>query len=254
MDRRYRKAIIAANWKLNITPSEAKRLTSAIMACSNAKDTAVVLCVPAIDLTIVKRALRQNRIAVGGQNCHFEEKGAYTGEVSAEMLADAGAKYVIIGDSERRNMFAETNEIIRKKVSAAINAGLRPIICVGESEEQRNMGITEEYIRIQVKSALYGLSDDDFRKVIFAYEPIWAIGTGKTPTPEQANEVCKAIRSCLREKYGARPSRATSILYGGSMTEQNAAAMLAMPHIDGGLIGGASLKPEAFAAIIEATK
>ncbi|MBO5973571.1 MAG: triose-phosphate isomerase, partial [Clostridia bacterium] len=204
--------------------------------------------------TIVKRALRQNRIAVGGQNCHFEEKGAYTGEVSAEMLADAGAKYVIIGHSERRNMFGETNEIIRKKVSAAINAGLRPIICVGESEEQRNMGITEEYIRIQVKSALYGLSDDDFRKVVFAYEPIWAIGTGKTPTPEQANEVCKSIRACLREKYGARPSRATSILYGGSMTEKNAAELLAMPHIDGGLIGGASLKPEAFAAIVAATK
>ena len=254
MDRRYRKAIIAANWKMNINPSEAKKLTTAMLKCSGVKDTSVVLCVPAIDLTTVKRVLRQSRIAVGGQNCHYEDTGAFTGEVSAQMLYDAGAKYVIIGHSERRTMFGETDEIIRKKVAAAIRAGLRPIICVGETEEQREMGITEELVRIQVKSAVYGLDADDFRKVVFAYEPVWAIGTGKTATPEDANEVCKAIRACLREIYGARPSRGTSILYGGSMNEDNAAALVAMPHIDGGLIGGASLKPDAFAAIVAATK
>jgi len=254
MDRRYRKTIIAGNWKMNITPSEAKVLTSALLPLSSVKDTTVVLCVPAIDITTVKRTLRQSRIAVGGENCYFESKGAYTGEISPEMLVDAGAKYVIIGHSERRNIFGETDEIVRKKIVAAINAGLRPIICVGESEEQRAQGVTEEFIRTQIKSALYGLSADDFRKVIIAYEPIWAIGTGKTATPEDANEVCKLIRACLRELYGARPSRSISILYGGSMNEKNAAALLSMPHIDGGLIGGASLKPDAFAAIVEAAK
>ena len=254
MDRRYRKTIIAGNWKMNVAPSEAKKLTTALAHQISVKDTAVVLCVPTIDLTVVKRTLRQTRIAVGGQNCHFEEKGAYTGETSPQMLVDAGAKYVIIGHSERRTMFGETDEIVRKKVAAAISAGLRPIICVGESEEQRAQGVTEEHIRTQVKSAIYGLSPEDFRKIIIAYEPIWAIGTGKTATPEDANEVCKLIRACLREMYGARPSRSISILYGGSMNEKNAAALLAMPHVDGGLIGGASLKPEAFAAIVEASK
>jgi triosephosphate isomerase len=239
---------------MNVTPSEAKKLTNAIMACTHAKDTTVILCVPAIDLPAVKRALRQSKIAVGGQNFHFEPSGAYTGEISAEMLADAGAKYVILGHSERRGMFGESDDSINKKVAAAIKAGLRPIICVGESRQQRDMGIAEEVVRIQVKSALYGLSDDDFRKVIFAYEPIWAIGTGNNATPEDANEMCKAIRSCLREKYGARPSRATSILYGGSMNEHNAADLIAMPHVDGGLIGGASLKPDAFAAIVAAAR
>lgn len=254
MDRRYRKTIIAANWKMNVNPSDAKKLTNAMLPTAAAKDTTVVLCVPAIDLTIVKRTLRQSRIAVGGQNCHFEDNGAYTGETSAQMLADAGAKYVILGHSERRNMFGETDEIVRKKVVAAINAGLRPIICVGESEEQRAQGLTEEHIRTQVKSAVYGLSSEDFRKIIIAYEPIWAIGTGKTATPQEANEVCKQIRACLRELYGARPSRSISVLYGGSMNEKNAADLLAMPHIDGGLIGGASLKPDAFAAIVDAAK
>ena len=254
MDRRYRKTIIAANWKMNVNPSDAKKLTNAMLPTAAAKDTTVVLCVPTIDLTIVKRTLRQSRIAVGGQNCHFEDNGAYTGETSAQMLADAGAKYVILGHSERRNMFGETDEIVRKKVVAAINAGLRPIICVGESEEQRAQGLTEEHIRTQVKSAVYGLSSEDFRKIIIAYEPIWAIGTGKTATPQEANEVCKQIRACLRELYGARPSRSISVLYGGSMNEKNAADLLAMPHIDGGLIGGASLKPDAFAAIVDAAK
>ena len=254
MDRRYRKTIIAGNWKMNITPSEAKKLATALIPLSSAKDTSVVLCVPAIDLTTVKRTLRQTRIAVGGQNCHFESKGAFTGEISPEMLIDAGAKYVIIGHSERRSMFGDTDEIVCKKVAAAIKAGLRPILCVGETEEQRKQGITEEVIRTQIKSAVYGLSADDFRKIVVAYEPIWAIGTGNTATPEDANEVCKLIRSCLRELYGARPSRSISILYGGSMNEKNAAALLAMPHIDGGLIGGASLKPDAFAAIVDAAK
>lgn len=254
MDRRYRKTIIAGNWKMNITPSEAKKLTAALLPLSAVKDTSVVLCVPAIDITTVKRALRQTRIAVGGQNCHFESKGAFTGEISPEMLTDAGAKYVIIGHSERRSMFGDTDEIVRKKIAAAIKAGLRPILCVGETEEQRKQGVTEEFIRGQIKSALYGLSADDFRKIVVAYEPIWAIGTGNTATPEDANEVCKLIRACLRELYGARPSRSISILYGGSMNEKNAASLLAMPHIDGGLIGGASLKPDAFAAIVEASK
>ncbi|MBQ2819569.1 MAG: triose-phosphate isomerase [Clostridia bacterium] len=254
MDRRYRKTIIAGNWKMNITPSEAKKLTTALLPLSAVKDTSIVLCVPAIDITTVKRTLRQTRIAVGGQNCHFESKGAFTGEISPEMLIDAGAKYVIIGHSERRSMFGDTDEIVRKKIASAIAAGLRPILCVGETEEQRKQGVTEEIIRVQIKSAVYGLSADDFRKIVVAYEPIWAIGTGNTATPEDANEVCKLIRTCLRELYGARPSRSISILYGGSMNEKNAKALLAMPHIDGGLIGGASLKPDAFAAIVEASK
>ena len=254
MDRRYRKVIIAGNWKMNVNPSEAKKLANALLPCAAVRDTTVVLCVPAIDLTVVKRVLRQSRIAVGGQNCHFEESGAYTGETSAQMLANAGAKYVIIGHSECRTMFGDTDEVVRKKVAAAIRDGLRPIICVGESELQREMGMTEDVIRSQVKSAVYGVSADEFRRVVFAYEPVWAIGTGKTATPEDANEICKLIRACLREKYGARPSRGVSILYGGSMNEKNAPALLAMPHVDGGLVGGASLDPDAFAAIVAATK
>lgn len=254
MDRRYRKTIIAGNWKMNITPSEAKKLASELTHLSSVKETSVILCVPAIDITTVKRALRQTRIAVGGQNCHFESKGAFTGEISPEMLVDSGAKYVIIGHSERRTMFGDTNDIVHKKVVAAIKAGLCPIICVGETEEQRTQGITAEVIRMQIKTAVSGLSAEEFRKIVIAYEPIWAIGTGNTATPDDANEVCKTIRICLRELYGARPSRSISILYGGSMNDKNAAALLAMPHIDGGLIGGASLKPDAFSAIVEASK
>ena len=252
MDRRYRKTIIAGNWKMNITPSEAKALTTALLPLSSVKDTTVVLCVPAIDITTVKRTLRQSRIAVGGENCYYETKGAYTGEISPEMLVDAGAKYVIIGHSERRNIFGETDEIVRKKIVAAINAGLRPIICVGESEEQRAQGVTEEFIRTQIKSALYGLSADDFRKVIIAYEPIWAIGTGLNASPEQAEEVCELIRTVVRKLYSSKNARAISILYGGSMNEKNAFELLAQPDIDGGLIGGASLVPEKFVQIIEA--
>ena len=183
---------------------------------------------------------------------HFEPKGAYTGEVSADMLKECGVKYVIIGHSERRQYFAETDETVNKKVKVALENGFRPIVCVGESLDEREQDIWSEIVRKQVKCAMQGVSVDDVKKVVIAYEPIWAIGTGKTATADQANEVCGAIRDCLRELYGARAARAITIQYGGSMNAKNAAELLSKPDVDGGLIGGASLKPNDFFAIIEA--
>ena len=183
---------------------------------------------------------------------YFEEKGAYTGEISADMLKDLGVKYVIVGHSERRQYFCETDTTVNKKVHAVLNAGMNPIICVGESLEQRETGITDEWIALQVKSALYGVPADKLRRCIIAYEPIWAIGTGKTATAEQAGEVCSNIRATIRGLYGARVARSVTIQYGGSMNPKNAAELLAQPDIDGGLIGGAALKPDQFVDIINA--
>ncbi len=252
MNRRYRKTVIAGNWKMNKTVPETKAFIGEIrQLASQAKWCEVVLCVPFTHLHSAVKAAKGTRIDIGAQNCHFEEHGAYTGEVSCSMLAELGVKYVIIGHSERREYFAENNITVGLKLKAALKAGLRPILCIGESLELREMDATFEHVRMQLKAALSGIAADSLRKITIAYEPIWAIGTGKTATAAQANEVCEEIRHCLRQMYGARAARGVSILYGGSMNEKNSDELLSMPDVDGGLIGGASLKAESFKAIIE---
>ena len=253
MNRKYRKTIIAGNWKMNMLASKVKPFADELKTMSpRVKWCETVVCVPFVMIPAAIKAFKDTRVAVGAENMNENEKGAYTGEVSAAMLADLGVKYVIIGHSERRQYYGETDISVNKKVKAAFEAGLIPIICVGESLEQRELGITIELISLQVKTALAGIPADRARKVVIAYEPIWAIGTGKTATSEQANEVCMSIRAVIRGLYGARVARAVTIQYGGSMNEKNAAELLAQPDIDGGLIGGASLVPEKFSAIIDA--
>ena len=252
MNRKYRKTVIAANWKMNKTPTETKAFMTefkAIMPKGRWCDVAI--CVPAVCIPAAVRAMRETRVGIGAENCNANASGAYTGEIATNMLVDAGCKYVIIGHSERRAM-GETDNDVNAKVKAALAADLIPIMCVGESLEQRETGITEEWITMQIKAGLNGVSEDKIRKIVIAYEPIWAIGTGKTATPEQAEEVCEHIRTVVRKLFGAKTARATSILYGGSMNEKNAYELLAQPDIDGGLIGGASLVPEKFVKIIEA--
>ncbi len=253
MNRRYRKTIIAGNWKMNKTPSETREFAEQFKAIlPKTKWCDIVVCVPAADLGAAVRAFKDSRVAVGAQNLYFEKSGAYTGEVSADMLADLGVRYVIVGHSERRTLFGETDRIVNKKVHAALEAGLNPIICVGESLEQREMGVTMELIALQVKSALAGVGAEQVRRCVIAYEPIWAIGTGKTATSEQAEEVCSAIRALIRAMYGARVARSVTIQYGGSMKPGNAAELLSHEDIDGGLIGGASLEPKTLMDIVHA--
>ena len=253
MNRKYRKTIIAGNWKMNKVPSEVKPFAEELKVLNpRAKWCETVVCVPFVQIPAAVKAFKDSRVAVGAENLNENEKGAYTGEISAAMLVDLGVKYVIIGHSERRQYYGETDVSVNKKVHAALGAGLNPIICVGESLEQRELGITIELITLQVKTALANVPAEKMRKVVIAYEPIWAIGTGKTATAEQANEVCSAIRGVIRSIYGARIARAVTIQYGGSMNEKNAAELLAQPDIDGGLIGGAALIPEKFSAIIDA--
>ena len=252
MNRKYRKTVIAGNWKMNKTPSETKEFMTAFKAMlPKGRWCDIALCVPAVCIPAAVRAMRETRVGIGAENCNQNASGAYTGEVATNMLVDAGCKYVIIGHSERRAM-GETDKDVNEKVLAALDAGLIPILCCGESLEQRELGITEEWITMQIKSALAGVDETRIRKVVIAYEPIWAIGTGRTATPEQAEEVCESIRSVIRKLYGSKIARATSILYGGSMNDKNAYDLLAQPDIDGGLIGGASLVPEKFLKIIEA--
>ena len=253
MNRRYRKTVIAGNWKMNMTATETRKFAEELKRIMpRAKWCDTVICVPACNITAAVKAFKELRISVGAENLYFEEKGAYTGEISAAMLRDLGVKYVIVGHSERRQYFGETDAAVNRKVHAALDAGLSPIICVGESEEQREMGVTQDWIALQVKTALYGVPAEKLRRCIIAYEPIWAIGTGKTATAQQAGEVCTAIRATIRGLYGARVARSVTIQYGGSMNPKNAAELLAQPDIDGGLIGGASLKPEQFVEIIHA--
>ena len=253
MNRRYRKTIIAGNWKMNKTPSETKAFAEEFKALlPKTKWCDVVLCVPFVDVPAAVRAFKDSRVAVGAENLYFEKSGAFTGEVSADMLADLDVKYVIIGHSERRQYFGETDITVNKKVHAALEAGLSPIICVGESLEQREMGVTMELIAFQVKSALAGVPAEQMRRCVIAYEPIWAIGTGKTATGEQAAEVCTFIRATIRAIYGARVARGVTIQYGGSMNPKNAAELLSHEDIDGGLIGGASLKPDQLMEIVHA--
>ena len=238
-----RKKIVAGNWKMNMTPSEAVALAETLKPLVADSQADVVFCVPALDVVPVVNAVKGSNIAVGAENLYFEDKGAYTGEISADMILDAGAKYVIIGHSERREYFKETDEIVNKKVLKALEKGLLPILCCGESLTQREQGITIEWVRMQIKIALQGVSKEEAEKVVIAYEPIWAIGTGKTATTEQAQEVCGAIRQVLREIYDDETAEKIRIQYGGSVNEGNAAELFAQPDIDGGLVGGASLKP-----------
>ena len=253
MNRKYRKTVIAGNWKMNKTPSETKEFMTQLKAIlPKGRWCDVALCVPAVCIPAAVRAMRETRVGIGAENCNANASGAYTGEIATNMLVDAGCKYVIIGHSERRQYYNETDFTVNKKVHAAINAGLIPIVCVGESLEQRELGITMELIALQVKSALAGVPAEKLRKCVIAYEPIWAIGTGLTATPEQAEEVCENIRTVVRKLYSSKNARAISILYGGSMNDKNAFELLAQPDIDGGLIGGASLVPEKFVKIIEA--
>ena len=249
-----RKTIIAGNWKMNKTPKEAEALLGDVLNVAKGAACEVVVCTPYVDLPCACAVAKGSNVNVGAQNLHFKASGAYTGEISAAMLQELGVGYVIIGHSERREYFAETDATVALKIGAALAAGLTPILCVGESLEQREQGIMGEHIRTQIKIALADVSAADMGKVVIAYEPIWAIGTGKTATSEQAQEVCKLIRDTLVELYDDATAQSVSILYGGSMNAKNAAELLAQPDIDGGLIGGASLKAEDFGKIIAAAK
>ena len=239
-----RKKIIAGNWKMNKTPSEAVALVNELKPLVANEDVDVVFCVPAIDIIPAMEAAKGSNICIGAENMYFEESGAYTGEISPNMLTDAGVKYVVLGHSERREYFAETNETVNKKMLKAFEHGLTPIMCCGETLEQREQGVTMDFIRQQVKVGFQNVTADQAKTAVIAYEPIWAIGTGKTATTEQAQEVCKAIRECIAEVYDEATAEAIRIQYGGSVNAATAPELFAQPDIDGGLVGGASLKPD----------
>ena len=239
-----RRKIIAGNWKMNMTPSQAVELINTLKPLVVTDEADVVFCVPAIDIIPAVEAAKGTNIEIGAENMYFEEKGAYTGEIAPDMLTDAGVKYVIIGHSERREYFAETDETVNRKVLKAFEHGLTPIICCGESLTQREQGITIDWIRQQIKIAFLNVTADQAKTAVIAYEPIWAIGTGKTATTEQAQEVCAAIRACIGEIYDEVTAEAIRIQYGGSVNAATAPELFAQPDIDGGLVGGASLKPD----------
>ena len=239
-----RRKIIAGNWKMNMTPKQAVALIETLKPLVASDEADVVFCVPAIDIIPALEAVKGTNIAIGAENMYFEEKGAYTGEIAPNMLTEVGVKYVILGHSERREYFAETNETVNKKVLKAFEHGLTPIICCGESLEQREQGITLDWIRQQIKIAFLNVTADQAKTAVIAHEPIWAIGTGKTATSDQAEEVCGAIRACIKELYDDATGEAIRIQYGGSVNAGNAAELFAKPDIDGGLVGGASLKEE----------
>jgi len=239
-----RKKIIAGNWKMNKTKAEALEFANDMAQKVNSDKIDVVFCVPYTALCPAKNAVKGTSVAIGAQNMHFEDAGAYTGEISPAMLKDFNVQYVIIGHSERRAYFGETDEIVNKKAKAALAHGLIPILCVGESLEQRNLGITIEHVRIQVKIGFNGISAADAEKIVIAYEPIWAIGTGVTATAQQAEEACAAVRQVIAELYGQSTADKIRIQYGGSVTADNAAELFAQPNIDGGLVGGASIKAD----------
>ena len=239
-----RKKIIAGNWKMNMTPSEAVALVNTLKPLVANEAVDVVFCVPAIDIIPVVEAAKGSNIQVGAENMYFEEKGAYTGEISPAMLTDAGVKYVVLGHSERREYFAETDATVNKKVLKAFEHGITPIICCGETLTQREQGVTMDFIRQQVKIAFQGVTADQAKTAVIAYEPIWAIGTGKTATTAQAQEVCVGIRACIAEVYDEATAEAIRIQYGGSVNAATAPELFVQPDIDGGLVGGASLKEE----------
>ena len=239
-----RKKIIAGNWKMNMTPSQAVELINTLKPLVANDEVDVLLCVPAIDIIPAMEAAKGSNIMIGAENMYFEEKGAFTGEISPAMLDDAGVKYVIIGHSERREYFAETDETVNKKVLKAFEHGITPIICCGETLTQREQGVTIDFIRQQIKIAFLNVTAAQAATAVIAYEPIWAIGTGKVATTEQAQEVCKAIRECIAEVYDEATAEAIRIQYGGSVNAGNAAELFAQADIDGGLVGGASLKAD----------
>ena len=250
MNRKYRKTVIAGNWKMNKTPTETKAfMTEFKTIMPRGRWCDVALCVPAVCIPAAVRTMRETRIGIGAENCNANASGAYTGEIAANMLLDAGCKYVILGHSERRAM-GETNADVNAKVLAALDNGLIPIMCVGESLEQREAGITEEWITMQIKTGLASIGEDKIRKMIIAYEPIWAIGTGKTATAEDAQEVCGAIRETLKEMFGEELADGIRVLYGGSAKPGNIAELVAKPDVDGALVGGASLKAADFASMV----
>ena len=246
-----RKPIIAGNWKMNMTPAEAKELISALIPLVQDAQADVVICPPYLAIPTAAELVKGTNIALGAQNIHWAEKGAFTGEISAKMLKEVGVSYAIIGHSERRQYFGETDETVNMRTKAAITAGITPIICVGESLEERETGKTEAIVSAQAEKALAGIVAEDVKALVIAYEPIWAIGTGKTATKEQANETIACIRETVKKLYGKETAEAVRIQYGGSMNPKNAAELMAMPEIDGGLIGGASLKAEDFSKVVK---
>jgi len=248
------KYVIAGNWKMNKTPAEATALIEAIKPLVKHAACDVVVGVPFIDIPAALEATKGSNIGVAAQNCYWEKSGAFTGEISADMLRELGVSYVILGHSERRTYFGDTDATVAKRVRGAIDAGLTAILCVGEYLEQREQGITAEVVAMQTKIALEGISEAELKQIIIAYEPVWAIGTGKVATTEQANEVCAQIRDVIAGLYNQEAADAVTIQYGGSMNAANAADLLAMSDVDGGLIGGASLKAEDFATIVAAAK
>ncbi len=239
-----RRKIIAGNWKMNMTPTEAVELINTLKPLVATEDADVVFCVPAIDIIPAMEAAKGSNIQIGAENMYFEEKGAYTGEISPAMLTDAGVKYVVLGHSERREYFAETSETVNKKMLKAFEHGITPIMCCGETLTQREQGVTMDFIRQQVKVGFLGVTAEQAATAVIAYEPIWAIGTGKTATTEQAQEVCKGIRECIAEIYDQATADKIRIQYGGAVNAATAPELFAQPDIDGGLVGGAALKPD----------
>ena len=252
MNKNLRNAVIAGNWKMNKTPAETTALINEMKPLVKDAKCDVVLCVPFIDIAAAVEAAKGSNIKIGAENVHFKESGAYTGEISAEMLVAAGVNYVVIGHSERRQYFGETDQTVNLRTLAAVKAGLTAIVCVGETLEQRELGYTETLLKYQTKMALTNLDASDLKNVIIAYEPVWAIGTGVTATAEQANEGNGFVRAAIEEVYGKDVAESVTIQYGGSMNAKNADELVAQYHVDGGLIGGASLKAEDFSVIVNA--
>ena len=250
-----RRTVIAGNWKMNFTPDEATAFINEIKPMVAGKDNCdIIFCAPYVTISAAMKAAEGSNIKIGAENVHYEAKGAFTGEVSAQMLKAIGVEYVIVGHSERRQYFGETDATVNARTKAALEAGMKVILCLGEVKEERLSGITREVVSMQTKLDLAGVTAEQMANVIIAYEPVWAIGTGLTATPEQADETCGQIREVLAEIYGAEVAEATTIQYGGSMNEKNAAELLAKEHVDGGLIGGASLVAAKFTAIVDAAQ
>ena len=250
-----RRYVIAGNWKMNFTPSEATAFINEVKPLVEGKNNCdIIFCAPFVTIGAAMEAAKGSNIKIGAQNVHFEEKGAFTGEISAKMLKEIGVEYVIIGHSERRQYFGETDHTVNLRTKAALNAGLKVLLCLGEVKEERLAGITNEVVAMQTKLDLAGISAEEIKNVIIAYEPVWAIGTGLTATPEQADETCGAIRDVVASLYGREVAEELIIQYGGSMNEKNAAELLSKANVDGGLIGGASLVAEKFNAIVDAAQ
>ncbi len=252
MNKKVRKSVIAGNWKMNKTPAEAAALINEMKPLVVGADCDIVLCVPFVDISAVVEAAKGSNIKIGAQNCHFKDCGAYTGEISANMLVASGVEYVIIGHSERRQYFGETDQTVNLRTLAALKAGLKTIVCVGETLEQRELGYTETLLKFQTKMALANVSKEDLKNVIIAYEPVWAIGTGVTATAEQADEGNRFVREAIAEIYGRETAETVTIQYGGSMNAKNVDELIEKVNVDGGLIGGASLKAEDFSVIVKA--